>query len=90
MTVAELIEHLRQYPADLSILVEGYETGWDSIYALQQATVTLRAHADDWDGQYEELGKLVDAHAGASAHQAVLIVGKRGHRRFNSRDCACP
>lgn len=27
MNVAELIEHLRKFPDDLPVLIEGYETG---------------------------------------------------------------
>lgn len=81
MNVAELIEHLRQYPADLPVLVEGYESGWDGIHALRQAAVVPLASSDDWDGQYEEPDKPGANPAYALSHQAVLIVGKRGHRR---------
>ena len=40
MTVAELIETLKAFPADLEVVVEGYETGLDPIHLVKQADIT--------------------------------------------------
>ena len=76
MTVAELIEQLRQLPADLPVLVEGYETGWDGIHELCTAGVARYRRAQDWDGEYRSADEYKQI-----GKPAVLIVGRRGHRR---------
>lgn len=95
MTVAELIEQLRQLPADLPVLVEGYETGWDGIHELRTAGVMRYRRAQDWDGECRTPGKFVgkpfvllddeypsaDDECKQTEKPAVLIVGRRGHRR---------
>jgi hypothetical protein len=73
MKVLELIARLQQLPADLDVLVEGYETGFDPIHALEIRTVEPNAAAEDWDGEFDE--------APGAGRQALLIVGRRGHRR---------
>lgn len=76
MTVAELIEHLSQFPADLPVLVQGYETGWDAIHALRTDGVVSFPDAADWDGEY-----VLAADSQQAGQPALLIVGRRGARR---------
>jgi len=78
MTVAELIEHLRRFPQDMPVLVQGYETGWDRIYALREAPVVLFKKAQKWDGEYKEANEF--RHPG-EPFSAVLIEGRRGAHR---------
>lgn len=73
MKISELIAQMQQLPADLDVLVEGYETGFDPIQALEIRSVELSVAAEDWDGEFEES-------PGADL-QALLILGRRGHRR---------
>lgn len=73
MKIFELIERLQQFPPDLDVLVEGYETGFDPIHALEIRAVELSATAEDWDGEFEE--------APGASQEALLILGRRGHRR---------
>lgn len=73
MKISELIAQLQQLPADLDVLVEGYETGFDPIQALEIRAVELSVAAEDWDGEFEE-SPCADRHA-------LLILGRRGHRR---------
>lgn len=75
MTVQELIDHLRRLPPDDVVLVEGYENGWDSLIAVEHGHVTPQAPREEWDGEFEKV--VVDA----ATTSAVLLVGKRGHRR---------
>jgi hypothetical protein len=73
MKVSDLIAQLQQLPADLEVLVEGYETGFDPIHALEIRTIDLNAAAEEWDGEFEE--------SPDGAQEALLILGRRGHRR---------
>lgn len=72
MTVSELIAQLQQLTADLEVLVEGYETGFDPIHALEICTIERNAAAEEWDGEFEE---------SPGGRQALLILGRRGYRR---------
>jgi hypothetical protein len=54
MTVNELIEQLQQFDPALPILVEGYETGWDSILKLRPANLIRDQKPLEWDGEYRE------------------------------------
>lgn len=77
MTAGELLACLREFPDDMPVLVEGYETGWDSIADIRAASVVRELDPDDWDGEYQ----LVERD---QAGQAVaLIVGRRGDRLRN-------
>ncbi len=61
MTTAELIELLKTYPADLRVVVNGYEQGYDDLDAdcLAVIPIALDTGKHDWEGQH---GDLEDAH----------------------------
>ena len=73
MKISELSERLQQFPPDLDVLVEGYETGFDPIHSLKVCPVERNAKAEGWDGEFEE--------APGASQDALLILGRRGHRR---------
>lgn len=73
MRISDLIERLQQFPPDLDVLVEGYETGFDAIHSLKVCAVERNATAEDWDGEFEE--------APGTSQKALLILGRRGQRR---------
>ena len=75
MTVQDLITCLHQFPSDLPVLVEGYETGWDGIVHLVQDDVQLSTKAQEWDGEFKKLTEF--SHPTPPGKPAVLIVGKR-------------
>lgn len=52
MKKQELIAALSGIPDDAEILVEGYETGFDRIIAIQPVEVAFVRNAKDWDGEY--------------------------------------
>ena len=81
MTVAELIQKLRSWPDDTPVLVEGYETGWDSIHRLVEAQAVPYPSPGDWDGEYDLIGKVDPSLVKTDPVRAVLIVGRRGHLR---------
>ena len=51
MTVAELIEILKAFPAEFEVVVEGYETGFDPIHLVKQADITSNPGLGDWEGK---------------------------------------
>lgn len=54
-TVAELIEILKQFPADLSVLVSGYEDGFENILEPEKITLLHKADNPYWSGEFQEI-----------------------------------
>jgi len=49
MRLAQLIQLLRQFPDDMAVLVEGYETGYDPIHSLSMQELAGVQNAADYD-----------------------------------------
>jgi hypothetical protein len=81
MTVAELLQALQTLPEDAQVLVQGYETGWDSIDRLVEAQAVQNPEQSDWDGEYGLIGKVDPLMAHGEPIHVVLLVGRRGHRQ---------
>lgn len=60
MTVQELIEQLAGYPADLRVVVNGYEEGYDDLSPEQISLVklTLNTGKNRWEGEHGEVDDL--------------------------------
>ena len=57
MTVAELIEQLKNYPADMRVLTLGYEGGYDDIDLKTKDIVFNVNSKDTWYyGSHEDIG----------------------------------
>ena len=54
MTVSELIKLLREYPAGLRVVVNGYEEGYDDLSSEQisLAKISLNTGTRHWEGQH--------------------------------------
>jgi hypothetical protein len=52
MTAAEPIERLKTLPPESTVLVEGYETGYDDIVDLKPVEMARYRKAQEWDGEY--------------------------------------
>ena len=54
MLVRELLELLRQYPADLRVVVNGYENGYDDLTSgrISTAKISLNTGKHEWDGRH--------------------------------------
>lgn len=76
MTVSDLIEKLKEFDPALPVIVEGYETGWDSILMLRIANVMKHLNAHEWDGEFR-----VHGDSQKIGRAALLIVGRRGRYR---------
>jgi len=59
MTKKELIEKLSEYPDDMLILVDGYESGFDDvkdIYPIEAVLVQPEPEKSSWfSGRYEKI-----------------------------------
>jgi len=55
MTAQELIEILKTYPADLRVVVNGYETGYDDLEStsVRLEKIALNAGKEDYEGGHE-------------------------------------
>ena len=47
MTIAELIEKLKEYPQDLRVVVSGYEAGVDDVGELEELDILLNYYDED-------------------------------------------
>ena len=70
MNVKELIEVLGEYPADMRVVVQGYEDGYDDLSPeqLSRVKIVLDAGKERWEGKHgatgirpPEDGEVVDA-----------------------------
>ena len=54
MNVSELIELLQEYPANLRVVVNGYEEGYDDLSPQQIsiAKISLNTGTHHWEGQH--------------------------------------
>ena len=54
MTVSELIDLLQEYPANLRVVVNGYEEGYDDLSPEQisVAKISLNTGTHHWEGQH--------------------------------------
>lgn len=72
MKVKDLIEKLNAFHADSQVLVQGYETGYDSIVFVKKIAVIKHSDAADYDGEYDDAEN--DA---KDAVKTVVIMGNR-------------
>jgi len=95
MRVAQLIQLLQQFPDDMAVLVEGYETGYDPIHSLSMQELAGVQNAADYDGLFDAPSNLVMEIPGEKLTgiramtrkenverlSCVVIAGLRGQRR---------
>lgn len=79
MTAAELIKRLRTLPPESTVLVEGYETGYDDIVDLKALDVVRYRNAQEWNGEYFTGDKLTGDKG--KTMPVTVILGRRGHLR---------
>lgn len=72
MNVQELIELLRTYPADLRVVVNGYEDGYDDLSPRQLSVVkiALGTGKDEWEGEHGDPDGPID---GADVVEALVL-----------------
>ena len=79
MTAEELIAQLQKLPPETTVLVEGYETGFDDIIEVGPEKVVRYRRAQEWDGEYQTPEHFSNSETGVL--QAAVIRGRRGHGR---------
>ena len=62
MNVRDLIELLQQFPADLRVVVNGYEEGYDDLSPEQifTAKISLNTGKHCWEGRHRDPRDLTD------------------------------
>jgi hypothetical protein len=75
MIVSELIELLRQYPADLRVVVNGYEQGYDDLSPQQISTaaITLNTGKHPWEGQHGDPHWMERLPEGTEVVEALVL-----------------
>jgi hypothetical protein len=72
-TVAQLIEVLQSFPADLPVLVSGYESGYENFYRPEITTLKYEPENPYFEGLFQ----TIDV-SGPNSFQAVVLI--REHR----------
>lgn len=55
MTIRELIKVLQEYGSlDLSVLVDGYEGGYDSVAGIRAHVVAGSRYNESWMGEFDD------------------------------------
>ena len=75
MTVAELIEQLKDYPSDMRVLTLGYEGGYDDI-GLKTKDIVFNVNSKDtwYYGSHDEPGMVNDMENGETGTKCAVIV----------------
>ena len=61
LTVNELIDKLKELPQNIKILVDGYESGLDSIVDVYTIQANFQKKSNWWDGVYEKSNSDINA-----------------------------
>ncbi|TXI92519.1 MAG: hypothetical protein E6Q30_05455 [Aquabacterium sp.] len=81
MTVHDLLSLLAKLPPDLPVFVEGYESGWDPLIAVEEGQVLPIPQVEEWDGEVDRAQT-----SSTQPSTAIFLVGRRGHRRHKQMD----
>ena len=81
MTVSELISLLRNYPADLRVVVDGYEDGFDDLSPEQLSVVNvcLDTGKDEWVGDHIEARFLATEPDTTAEVVEALVLRRTSH-----------
>lgn len=71
MTIKELIQELQKYPEDMTVLVEGYENGYDDVYHIVEADFIKKKRPMWYDGDYDKINNTDDT---SNGHFKGLII----------------
>jgi len=73
MTVAQLIESLKNYPSDLPVVVSGYEGGYNDVDAFETIKI-IRDHNKEWYyGKHEDVADIYDEELINNAVEALCV-----------------
>ncbi len=80
MNVKELIEVLGEYPAEMRVVVQGYEDGYDDVKSgcVKQRQVKLNAGKEDWVGDHMDFDLAYDLKEDGDVIEAVVAIRRPG------------
>lgn len=74
MTVEELIEELKKYPLNSTVMIHGYEGGYKDVSELEKATMRLDINSAWYYGPHEkEKGIDIDERKTHKRVKAIII-----------------
>ena len=81
MTVDELVQLLAAYPAELRVVVNGYEDGYDDLSPEQISLVkiALNTGAHDWEGKHGDPHDLPRGTPDAAEVVEALVLRRVSH-----------
>ena len=90
MTVNELVQLLAAYPADLRVVVNGYEDGYDDLSPEQISLVkiALNTGTHDWEGKHGDPHNLTGGRPDDAEVIEALFGGCRTNEKLNKRKVA--
>jgi len=59
-TVAKLIEALKEFPADMPVVVSGYESGYENMMPPKLAKLQQQKENKYWDGEFQEVEQSIE------------------------------
>lgn len=60
MTVAQLIESLKNYPPDLPVVVSGYEGGYNDVDSFENIKIVRDFNKEWYYGKHEDVADIYD------------------------------
>jgi len=73
MKIQELIEALKEFPGDMLVLTDGYETGFEEIRPPKIIEVKHEPQKPYYDGEYQD----TEEKSGASIKAVVIFRNRR-------------
>ncbi len=71
-TVKELIQILEEFPEDLPVLVDGYESGYGHFYAPRIQKLKYEPENSHYDGEYQPINNEAEQNIDAVILQRML------------------
>ena len=73
MTVAQLIESLKNYPPDLQVVVSGYEGGYNDVGRFEKIKIIRDYNTAWYYGKHERVEDIYDEELIKNAVEALCV-----------------
>jgi len=73
MTVAQLIESLKNYPSDLPVVVSGYEGGYNDVDSFENIKIVRDFNKEWYYGKHEDVADIYDEELINNAVEALCV-----------------
>jgi hypothetical protein len=73
MTVAQLIESLKNYPSDLPVVVSGYEGGYNDVDSFENIKIVRDFNKAWYYGKHEDVADIYDEELIKNAVESLCV-----------------